>query len=959
MNSQSLPLEKWQERLERHFEALARTRSDSGFPIFALEHGLNHEELEEISSLLRLRVESRLTLSPHWLLWVVYATERGYSYAGDEYWSSFEEHTPNWEFSDRYKLVPWFTKFQKKYDGVIPSGPWANHFRIISWPITHAILPRYLQRQFARALYDLRFRLAGLTSLKPDAIGRLLAANIHHASTRFEEFLQQEELAGRIVLALLDASPAEGEGPIYPVTLQRIVADLEKVRSSREWLKEARRIVGDRFKGIGSGSRQKGQHLANENQHVSKTDRSQIDIRPNLLLRHTGASTWQVVMEVPSFRSVAAINPDVQAFLRNTRCRLNGADDLKPAGWLLSGNRKGIIKTWPDAAKPLILTEQSHGVVDHLLQSECRLSSGRLWLFRISSDGTAREIIGRILRPGSSYVVITVGDLPEPRPFVGACSVDCSGIKSFRVLVPSDVTAEDIAWFQRLGLQVARTIHVWPAGLPGRSWDGEGNGEWLTTEAPCFGIVHDHPVDAYAVSLNSGEVTLISAGLVGRPVFVRLHPLPAGMHSLSIKVRRSASLDMIAPSSVAEGFVQLKVREPEAWNPGVLSHPGLIVTLDPHEPTLDTFWKNEVSLSVRGPEGHSVTFYVTLRGTDGEECLSEQIDGSMTLPVTPEKWSSKFSQFLQREENAWSYLEATSGCLAIKGETLGECVLTFEHDVLPLRWSMRRAHGEIILRLIDDTGFERRDQEVYFFNMQHPLKMEQCTGEKAMSGITVKPVGGLYVARHGEHSSTVVISTGLTAQGLQGLSINPEYSELSNGSVTPLDSLRLLGLWRGARLSGFLVNLRHHKVIEGLLAAIYGRLAGQNWMRVESAYLRNPELPSTLDALVRAVHRHNSFAVVLQRDYSRMDDDIVQATNWFSDLAARYQICSDRELCKFALRLASQPDQLIQECDQELDNLLDNIITTPVILRGARLLALLSANQKSDGPVLMLPRWKW
>jgi hypothetical protein len=184
----SMPLEKWQERLERHFESLSRVRAGSGFPIFALEHNLNNEQLSEISSLLRSRLKARLSLSPHWLLWVIYATERGYSYKGDEYWQSFEEQTPEWEFGDRYKVVPWFSKFRSAYDGVVPSGPWATHFRIIAWPITHAILPRYLQRQFARMLYDLRFRLASLKTVTPAVIGRLLAAHGHFASTRFRNF---------------------------------------------------------------------------------------------------------------------------------------------------------------------------------------------------------------------------------------------------------------------------------------------------------------------------------------------------------------------------------------------------------------------------------------------------------------------------------------------------------------------------------------------------------------------------------------------------------------------------------------------------------------------------------------------------------------------------------------------------------------------------------------------------
>ena len=209
-------LEQWQERLERHFESLVRTRTDSEYRIFALEHSLNDEEIEEVSSLLCSCLKDRIPLSRYWLPWVIHASEHGYTYEGDEYWWSFEKQMPRWEAGDRYKLRRCFIKFQEMYGGVVPSGRWANHFTIISWPITHAILPRYLQRQFAKTLYDLRYRLAGLETLAPATIGQLLADNAHHASTRFREFLQQEELTGRIVLALLDATPVGGKELIYP-----------------------------------------------------------------------------------------------------------------------------------------------------------------------------------------------------------------------------------------------------------------------------------------------------------------------------------------------------------------------------------------------------------------------------------------------------------------------------------------------------------------------------------------------------------------------------------------------------------------------------------------------------------------------------------------------------------------------------------------------------------------------
>ena len=969
-----MTLREWQKRIERHFECLARRRAGSGHSIFALEHDLNSEELNELSSL--IRSQSRFGILQYWILWVIYATEQGYSYAGDEYWGSFEEQTPQWEYRDRYELVPCFRRFQEAYEGVVPAGPWANHFRIIAWPITHSILPRYLQRNLAKALYDLRFRLAYLETHDPTEIGRLLSANAQHTSLRFQEFLQQEDLVGRIVLSLLDARPSEGNGssPIYQPTLQRIVRDMEEIRSAGTWLKEAQRIVTDRFVGIGRGSRPRVELLR---PRPPSSGSAPFGIRPSVLLGHRGAGTWSVRMELRSFRYVATLSADICAFLKRTRCRLNGADDVKPAGWLLSGNRKGILKSWPDLTRPLIQFDGSHGVIENLLETECRLSSGPVWLFRVAGDGTAREIIGGIVRPGYCYIVLTTGELPNPHAGISECSIDCTGIRSFRLLIPSEVSASDTAWLKQLGLQVARTIRVWPAGLPGRNWDGEGNSDWLTTEAPCFGMTHDHPIDAYELRIDNGAETVIAAaGEVGCPVFVRIPPLTAGKHLLTVKARRSASLNSVVQTPAAEGFTQLHVREPEVWTPELVSHPGLTVSLDPEDADLDTFWRNEVSLSVLGPESHSVTLSVSLEGTGSQMLLSEQVGGLMRLPVKPDAWRSRFKQFLNHHEKyVWAYLEAVSGKLLIKGEELGEWSFQFEHNTVPVRWVLCRDHGRIIVRLIDDTGQES-DPEVQFFDMNRPLRAKEMTAQKALAGIVVhEPPGGLFVAKHPvrtdghdsillkPYSDAVIVSVMVPSGDFKSLSAKPAFPELSDGSVTLADSLRLLTLWQDARRSGFVVNVRHEQVINAYVHAIYVRLCGERWARVEDGFRRNPSSRDSVEALQRSVERsgrtRSNYAASLQRDYSKMDGDMAEASQWYADLAKRYGICTSKELCDFALRLASQPYRLFSIYGATLDRLLHQIAENPVTLRGARLLAVLSANKESDRSVRMLPRWKW
>jgi hypothetical protein len=931
-----------------------------GYGLFALEHALTEAELADITRHLheRLAAGAGQPLSKHWLVWVVYATELGYRYDGEEYWQSFEEGTPHWrENVDRRYLRQWFRKFQENYKGYEPHGRWAEAFRIVCWPITHAILPKYLQIQFAETLYNLRYHLVGLDRATPAQVGRLLSVNAT-GSSRFHAFLEREELTGRLAIGLLTRREQEGESPIHKPTLRRILVDLEQVQKTREWMKETRIVVSDHF----SGTARRPSFF--DPQSESDDDGGppppkNVGIEPTLMMRRSGPELWSVMLLVPDFSGIASFDPDYRDFLRTTRCKIVGTGDTwLPSGSLLYGDQKRILKNWPDPDRPIIQFERSHKTIDHLVSSECRLTRGANWLCRLGPDGIAREIRGRFVRPNRHYIILTKAQIANPPSFMTPCKTDCSNIYASHLNVPDRLTGDVLSALGRLGLQVAKTIRLWPSGLSGRGWDGEGRSEWLTTETPCFGIAHDHPVDSYRLSIDDQQTLVIEAGPVGYPVFVKLPPLPAGRHLLHAKAHRDSFERDPIPN--LEGFVELRVRNPEPWVPGSTLHSGLTVLLDPAYPTLDAFWENSVKISVHGPEGRHVSASVSLRTASGEELSSFQITKShLELPVSHATWSKVFRQALDEQNQAWSYLQAASARLTIKEEVLGEFIVRLERDVSPVRWVCRHDARKTEVRLIDDTGL---DDEPYAFHyaFADPTTPVPLSAERAKFSFQAEASGGLYVGIHGPYQDSLVVGTSQATE-LKELAITPKIKTPNSDPKSLIETVAWLQLWAEARLTGALVNIRRLKVTEALTELLYQSLCGVEWCRAELTVLDRGVSEETLQPLCALVGGKpaSGFASILRREANKMESGTAAGRKWFVEKATRYQISNDSELCEFALKAASQPHRLRTMYRDNLERLFAQLTSNAALLRGARLVALISAVREASETGRAMPRWQW
>ena len=462
----------------------------------------------------------------------------------------------------------------------------------------------------------------------------------------------------------------------------------------------------------------------------------------------------------------------------------------------------------------------------------------------------------------------------------------------------------------------------------------------------------DHPLDHYKIRLGAGTEIIIPAASVGVPVFLKVSALPPGKHTLTVRGRRQSH-----GLAEVEGNVTLNVREPEPWVPGTTAHAGLVVTLDPPDPSLDTFWEGEVGLSILGPPGYAVTCSISLVSASGTVLLSEAI-ATLPLPVSNADWEKQYRPFVCHDRRAWIYPEATAGRFVIASEELGEYALALERSVKPVRWAYRTLQRAATLRLIDECGMNT-DAVCRLFSFGTPAQPIPLDTTSVQRAFEIDPPGGLFEVQHGEFTDTLIVSPQIKG-GLEGLAAQPDLGALDARDFDVFELLGLLSLWTEARAVGPLIALRHARVLQRLQNRLYSVLCGNAWAQSEESYLCNPGSESALQRLMHSVGEPYGFALVLRREFDRMESGKETGVRWFTQVATRYHTSPGEGFCEFVLRVASVPCQLLRWPRPAIEPLFREIKERSVLLRGARLVALLSATNANPRPGgLPVPRWQW
>ena len=970
----SQDLDHWQARLTSHFEALAdRRHSGSGTPpVFALEHGLEDAEIEVLSRTVRTYVRSRAPSWQHRLPWIVYAAEFGYGYSGNEYWQTFEAETPGWKAPrDRYWIRKCYRWFQRTYGGANPSGQWAGHFTIICWPITHAVLPKDLQRQLARVLYDIRSSFSQAVFTDPSTLGQLVATRSWTTSERFQNFVQERELVGQIAAALLLEGESGTDSLLDAPTLRRISRDLDQERRGREWLRAARYSARERARVRGL-AREPSRKTRPRRTEEARAEVAALGIEPRLVLRPVDVegSSWSVSIEIPDLSSLCRRFPDTQLVLTQSRCRVAGYEGRPIArGRFLYGAQRLALSRWPAPHEVFLQFEQSHPDLEFLLTAECLLRPGPPWLFRIASDGLAYECRGLRVRPGQRYIVLTT-QVAAFADVVKPVDLECRGIRGTLLKLPAAVGSRLEELIRDLGLTQSRLIEVWPAGLAPVYWDGDGHSEWLAGDRPTLGIQSDHALSMIRVSFDGQpapplELTRITPG---EPIFVQMPPLPVGLHTMRVD---AAVVGDTNTENLGHLNVAMSVREAPPWHHGVDPAGPLSVRVDPAIPTLEKLWDGQIDIEVLGPTGRAVKCDTSLLHR-GKEKPVARIVRRLELPITPNKWRHHFENNFRTKKEVQRRYDAAYACrVHFTANELGTFELLCERGFAPLRWALvGKRNRKPIVQLIDDSG-RAEVPRVTHYSLEKPAA-EVCL-DFAWE-YEVSAPGGLYLASQGSFSAGIIVVL-RRFQAFGDMTSSPVIRSQPRSLPTVLGAVDLGYKWANARSSGDILSvISRRNTLQVIIRHVVGLIGGEGWARAEADFEEGSA--RDLSVLVRAVTRHSGerpFASTLSREAAVLAKASTrERVRRFAKLTRDYGVLREREgdrsvfhdpewMAELALRLASNPRDAVTWAAADRRAAVARLMEVPILARAARFVVLATHNRADSGaiPGEVYAGWAW
>jgi hypothetical protein len=946
--------------LDERFGSLAERRAG---PIFALEHDLNAADLARCRELVREQIRLHIPLHLAWLPFIVYATELGYSFAGEEFWTSFAEATPAWSTSgDREWVRYWFQKFANDYGSVRPAGPWAKSKSIISWPITNAILPTDLQEDLAALLYTARNDLSPALLASPAALGEALACiGSGKYSTRFDVLLGNVPLLGLLAVALLrKEGELDSSGEIEGVTLLRIVADLSRTVSSREQLQAARRRA-DQVRRGGLSGVPGGTPYRRTQGVVRHSLVSELRLR----IEPVADQVWRLAIDVPDLAPLASGHDEVADLLTAHRCRVNGRSGPPLAREYFVHGRKIVnLDSWPDWERPPLDFGSQSSLLDLHVTGDWPLLKQEVLAFLLDDEGSGQLIRSMGLRPNGRYLLLGRGDgrLPgEPASFASG-----NDRTAFVLRVPNDTEDELRVQLAALGFVVTEEVRAEPVGMPPQRWD-DGAGEWLEGDEIMLRL---HCSQEMArLSLFVSGIAVLDLHDLATDQIISLGTPPPGVQDVRVSV-------VLHDGTAVTGNWHVIVNERSAV---ASAYAPMRVLPDTEGPSLADFWESRSGLAVIGPPGLRVTPHLALMRKGTERPLFEHSFSNVTLPIDRQSWAEMFAPVRDSARASAAVPRATELRVSFDGRNdgLGLETLVCRRESRTVRWFVESRGNEVRLVLENDTdSVDPVRVEVYDASI--PARMSSSTTTTEFVEI-YGPSSSLLVAHFGDQEvgaiNRAVPARFGSLHDLRAAHVVPriESPALAEPAISRL--LTVARRWASGDVFGDVVRRTTRRdVLNALSSRITSTVCGARWADIESRSTREgaPQLAQFSELVFeqRVRRDHEALNVLFDprwqlRVRSMTPLDRVVALD---SLLARHplvlsrlsnSVFNRRHAVETALRVASAPGSVTEWAGVELSASVNAMLGAPVILRAARYLVLATVSAGEPVGPELYGGWSW
>lgn len=909
----------------RQLHDLRRKVGDGTTPVFALEHDLGKADLELLNSAVRAAVAAGFgaRFRAWWLPFVVYAAESGYGYTGDEYWPTFEASTPFWRaYGDRDRIRSWFLKFASEYGGAVPKGAFAAQFPIIAWPITHAVLPRYLQRNLAQLLFEFSSGLTSDLLNNPSELGARLASRVGSYTERFRVFCENTTLLGQVAAALLSGED-EDSPYLTHSTLVRLVDGLSHEQQSRLWLTSARQSASSiRSCGFQSETRS----ISSSPRHA----RLPTATAPKLLLRQRDGE-WNIYARLPDLSVLRTRLSHLYDELRTSRARVGGRSGTTLAtGRLVYPGQEVRLTSLPDPGTPFLQLEGGSAPVNQFLAEKCATDSGPQWLFRRQDTGVAVEVLGKVVRPGGSYVLVSRNTIPPPDlSWASETTIQAPGVRAFDLTVPHTLGEGDVSKIVAAGVSVASTVLVRPVGVVASAWDGDGSVEWLTGEPGLIAIQAERTPDTCVVAVE-GHRFIMTWPPGQLELFLALTDLTVGTHDLTVMLMGRSN------EQYATGTLAVTIRDPQTVIQGTSSGEGIRLLAAPAWPSLSDLWDGRATVTVDGPPDVQADLVVLLRAGDGS--VLTEIRRTLNLPLSSSAWANIAKGVRNDRRFQSAYDDAESGELLVSRSGIGFARLTCDRGFQPLRWRItRRQNGSHVARLVDRT--DGKNTTIEMFTVDAPAL---AVARQVDSEIEAPPRGGLLRATAGETQTTIILPT--DPNRLLHMDRVPPFVQTSGRwSSEVLRLARAHLAWSDAELPADAFALHERDAArDAITRELVSLIAGTHWARLERRIADADDVADYLDDMRNCVGDSESHKTLAAEIASSLWNWLTpgQLLPGFAQIiegAIKSSGISGRPAAaRFLLTLAGQPGYILKWNVVDRDELIERIMGSPVLLRAAR-----------------------